>query len=85
MAGEEHVTDDSDPRPERRTAGDRRRDGALAVGLRPMRKRDLEEVLGWTRDKKPSGYSLPDVFTDDGALDAVEQEYEDHFRTNPLF
>jgi len=66
----------------RAEAGD---DWGPQVGLRPMRKRDLEEVLGWTRDKKPSDCSLPDVFTDDEALDAVEQEYEDRFRTNPLF
>ena len=54
------------------------------VDLQPIRRDDLEPLLGWTQDTKPAGYSLPAVFDDERAMDEVERLYAKQFRTDPL-
>jgi hypothetical protein len=45
---------------------------------------DMKEVLDWQDDDRPSGYSLPDVYTDDGVQEETAQLYVDRFQSNPL-
>lgn len=54
--------------------------------LVPIRKEDMVEpgLLEWKDKNKPSGYEIPDAYSDTAALDEVEQMYADHFQNNPL-
>ena len=54
------------------------------IDIQPMDLADMQEVLDWKEADRPDGYSLPDVYTDDGAQEEVAQLYQDQFQTNPL-
>jgi len=54
------------------------------IDMQPMDLEDMREVLDWQDGDKPSGYSLPDVYTDDGVQEETAQLYVDRFQTNPL-
>jgi len=54
------------------------------IDMQPMDLEDMKEVLDWQDGDKPSGYSLPDVYTDDGVQEETAQLYVDRFQTNPL-
>jgi hypothetical protein len=54
------------------------------IDMSPMNLEDMKEVLDWADGDKPSGYSLPDAYTDSAQQDEVTQLYEDQFQTNPL-
>jgi hypothetical protein len=45
---------------------------------------DMKEVLDWKEADKPSGYSLPGVYTDDATQQETAQLYSDQFTSNPL-
>ena len=57
---------------------------ASETHTKPMDLPDMEEVLDWKEADRPSGYSLPDVYTDDGAQEEIAQLYQDQFQSNPL-
>jgi ABC-type sugar transport system substrate-binding protein len=54
--------------------------------LVPIREEDMVEpgLLNWKKENKPNGYEIPSVYSDNTALDEVEQMYNDHFKNNPL-
>ncbi len=54
--------------------------------LVPIRKEDMVApgLLNWKDENRPSGYEIPSVYSDSGALDEIEQMYADHYQTNPL-
>jgi hypothetical protein len=54
------------------------------IDMSPMNRADLQEVLDWTEEKKPNGYSLPGAYTDDGAQEEITTLYEERFQNNPL-
>jgi|GEM_PF-851389 len=54
------------------------------IDMQPMDLEDMREVLDWQDGDKPSGYSLPDVYTDDGVQEETAQLYVDRFQSNPL-
>ncbi|MUV85583.1 substrate-binding domain-containing protein [Natronomonas sp. CBA1123] len=54
------------------------------IDLQPMDLADMKEVLDWKEDDKPSGYSLPGVYTDDATQEETTQLYKDQFKSNPL-
>ncbi|MBX0288631.1 sugar ABC transporter substrate-binding protein [Haloarcula salinisoli] len=54
------------------------------IDMSPMNLEDMREVLDWEDGDKPSGYSLPGVYTDSATQEETTQLYEDQFQTNPL-
>lgn len=66
----------------RAEAGEDAWDPQITMG--PLRKEDLSELLGWEEDDRPDGYELPEVFDDDGAMDATERLYQEQFQNDPL-
>ena len=54
------------------------------IDLQPMDLGDMQEVLDWEEGDKPSGYSLPDAYTDDGVQEETAQLYQNQFQLNPL-
>ena len=54
------------------------------IDMQPMNLADMKEVLDWKDADKPSGYSLPGVYTDDATQAEATQLYSDQFQTNPL-
>ncbi|WP_159101010.1 sugar ABC transporter substrate-binding protein [Halarchaeum acidiphilum] len=50
--------------------------------LVPIRKDEFNQ-LNWTESNKPSGYSLPDAYSESGTFDDVEQRYAKHHETDP--
>ena len=54
------------------------------IDMEPMDLDDMKEVLDWQDGDKPNGYSLPDVYTDDGVQEETTQLYVDRFQSNPL-
>jgi len=54
------------------------------IDMEPMNLEDMKEVLDWKDADKPSGYSLPGIYTDSAKQEEITQLYEDQFQTNPL-
>ena len=54
------------------------------IDMSPMNLEDIREVLDWQDGDRPSGYSLPSVYTDSARQEEITQLYEDQFQTNPL-
>lgn len=54
------------------------------IDLQPMNLDDMEEVLDWKEEDKPSGYSLPGAYTDSAVQEETTQLYADRFQSNPL-
>lgn len=54
------------------------------IDMQPMNLKDMKEVLDWKEKDKPSGYSLPGVYTDDATQEETTQLYMDHFKSDPL-
>ncbi|WP_380678709.1 sugar ABC transporter substrate-binding protein [Salinigranum sp. GCM10025319] len=54
------------------------------IDLQPMNLEDMKQVLDWKDADRPSGYSLPGVYTDSAVQEETTQLYSDRFQTNPL-
>ncbi|MDS0281926.1 sugar ABC transporter substrate-binding protein [Haloarcula onubensis] len=54
------------------------------IDMAPMNLEDMKEVLDWKDADKPSGYSLPEVYTDSAAQEEATKLYQDQFQNNPL-
>jgi ABC-type sugar transport system substrate-binding protein len=54
------------------------------IDMSPMNIEGMNEVLDWKDADKPSGYSLPDVYSDSAQQEEATQLYEEQFQTNPL-
>ncbi|QFU84800.1 sugar ABC transporter substrate-binding protein [Natronorubrum aibiense] len=54
------------------------------IGMSPMGRADIEELLDWDEDDRHDDYSLPDVYDDDDELSTVEALYDERFNSNPL-
>ena len=54
------------------------------IDLQPMNLDDMKEVLDWKDKDKPSGYSLPGVYTNDSKQQEMTDLYKNRFKSNPL-
>ncbi|ELY49508.1 sugar ABC transporter substrate-binding protein [Natronorubrum bangense] len=54
------------------------------IGMSPMGRADIEELLEWDDDDRSDDYSLPSVYDDDDELSTVQALYDEQFNSNPL-
>lgn len=54
------------------------------IRMGTIQRENLSELLGWQEVDKPDWYSLPDVFGDQQAMNAVQQLYRNHHQLRPL-